>query len=41
MYRFDESLILIPLLGMLVWMGIFLGIMLVFGRSTKRGFGKR
>lgn len=39
--RFDESLIVIPLVAMLVWMGIFLAIMMVFGRSTKRGFGRR
>lgn len=39
--RFDESLIPIPLLGMLVWLGIFMAVMLTFGRSTKRGFSKR
>lgn len=39
--RFDESLIAIPLIAMLIWLGIFMAVMLAFGRSTKRGFGKR
>ncbi|GAA4373587.1 hypothetical protein [Paeniglutamicibacter cryotolerans] len=39
--RFDESLIAIPLIAMLIWLGIFMGVMLAFGRSTKRGFGRR
>ncbi|MET0977988.1 MAG: hypothetical protein ABWX63_04155 [Paeniglutamicibacter terrestris] len=39
--RFDQSLIVVPLLAMLAWLGIFMAMMLVFGRSTKRGFSKR
>jgi hypothetical protein len=37
----DESLIAAPLTAMLVWLGIFMVFMIVFSRSTKRGFGRR
>lgn len=39
--RFDESLVALPLIAMLIWLGIFMVFMIVFGRSTKRGFGRR
>ncbi|PQZ91124.1 hypothetical protein CQ018_14265 [Arthrobacter sp. MYb227] len=39
--RFDQSLISIPLIAMLIWLGIFMVVMMVFGRSTKQGFSKR
>lgn len=39
--RFDESLVALPLVAMLIWLGIFMVFMMVFGRSTKRGFGRR
>lgn len=37
----DESLIWIPMTGMLIWLGIFMATMLHFGKSTKRGFTAR
>lgn len=39
--RFDQSLISIPLIAMLIWLGIFMAVMMIFGRSTKQGFSKR
>ncbi|WP_417216853.1 hypothetical protein [Arthrobacter sp.] len=39
--KFDESLVALPMISMLAWLGIFMVFMLVFGRSTKRGFGRR
>lgn len=39
--RFDEHLVALPMTGMLIWLAIFMAFMLVFGRSTKRGFGRR
>ncbi len=37
----NESLIWIPMLGMFSWLGIFMAVMLYFGRSTKQGFTVR
>lgn len=39
--RFDQALISIPLIAMMIWLGIFAAVMLVFGNSTKLGFSKR
>ncbi|WP_372696841.1 hypothetical protein [Arthrobacter sp. JSM 101049] len=39
--RYDESLVALPMIAMLVWLGIFMAFMFAFGRSTKRGFGRR
>lgn len=39
--RFDESMVTLPLIAVLVWLGILMAFMLVFGRSTKRGFARR
>ena len=39
--QFDESLIALPLLAMLLWLGIFMGFMLANGRTTKFGFTRR
>ncbi|MDN5905928.1 MAG: hypothetical protein ACTHZK_11550 [Arthrobacter sp.] len=39
--RFDESLVAVPLIALLIWLGILMVFMLVFGRSTKRGFSRR
>lgn len=39
--RTDQSLISIPMVAMLIWLGIFMAVMLVFGNSTKLGFSKR
>ncbi|MGP5724912.1 hypothetical protein ACTXOR_03890 [Arthrobacter rhombi] len=39
--RFDESAVALPLIALLIWLGILLAFMMVFGRSTKRGFARR
>ena len=39
--RIDQSLISIPMVAMLIWLGIFMAVMLIFGNSTKLGFSKR
>lgn len=39
--RFDESLVAVPLIALLIWLAILMTFMLVFGRSTKRGFSRR
>ena len=39
--RFDEGLVALPMTAMLIWLAVFMVFMLVFGRSTKRGFGRR
>ena len=39
--QFNESLIWVPLVGMLAWLGVFMATMLRFGTSTKKGFNTR
>ncbi len=39
--QFNESLIALPLIAMLIWLGIFMAFMLIAGRSTKLGFTRR
>lgn len=39
--RADERLIWLPMVMMAGWLAILMGMMAVFSRSTKAGFGKR
>lgn len=39
--QFNESLIALPMMAMLVWLAIFMGFMLANGRTTKLGFTRR
>lgn len=39
--QINERLVAIPMLAMLVWIGIFTTVMVVFNRATKAGFGRR